>query len=260
MSWCSPRVRETHTVHNFRALFHLAEKMPVVRLGMASLCESAPKQKGVILTTVRNGVTPSHQGSRQKACAAGFASGFVSAIITGQRLEGLDKEQVPIVYHRIRTGNSTRRHRIVWIRGGSKDFRREQVRKTCAAVYADSPELAESHCLAHIDWSIQDHHRAVLPLPVNGGDRAGLQKNYSILSQQIEISRQVEQREVISAATVYRLQNETSQQCAVRNCEVEMEGLISPTHRPACVELLTSAMRLEEEITSDIDRARARQL
>jgi len=229
-----------------------------MHVGMESACKTPPvvSSKRIVITEVRNGRI-TNDGSDEKitqACRDGFQGAFTSAIFTGQRVEGFSVVDTPIVFQRIRTGETTRRYRFIYVFGGSKEHREEQVKSGCSGIYSDRPDLIKS-CLDTVDWSAQRDYRMVIPVPFDGGSPSTFWRGVT-LSQSVTVTFDDNKHSVI----VERLNNETSSQCAVRSCYRALANVINAPHQQDCVDVLTLAMRYEEEINSDTERARAREL
>lgn len=229
-----------------------------MHVGMESACKKPPvvSSKRIVITEVRNGRI-TNDGSDEnitQACRDGFQGAFASAIFTGQRVEGFSVVNTPIVYQRFQTGKTKRRYRFIYVFGGSKKYRERQVEKGCSGIYSDKPDLIQS-CIDKVDWSAQRDYRTVIPVPFDGGDPSTFWRGVT-LSQSVTITFEDSKYSTV----IERLNNETSNECAVRSCYRALANVIAASHQPACVDVLSLAMRHEEEISSDTERARARDL
>ena len=267
MAWCTPRYNYTKTTHKYTDIFELVETFPGVKVGMKATCASSLRSSSSTRTSARRieirlvrdkpitKYPKKDQTGVIESCRSGFRGAFASAIITGQRIEGFDRLELPVIWHTIHASrNSTRRRRFIYVYGGSRQYREYQVKRVCTDFFADVPDRIVE-CSSQVDLTLHDRYQMIMPRPLSGGD-AAVPWSGAILTQSIIVDTGVD----VWNAQVERLSNETAYDSAVRHCHGVLTPVISVTHRAECVGVLAKAMRLEEELQSDAERATAREL
>jgi hypothetical protein len=140
-AWCNPEL-PTRKIHRFDKLFAFIDKYSRLRQDRLDTCNGAMGSRIVIQRVDR---LVERQPVQTAACNFGFRSAFVSLIVSQQRLIGIDKLNLPIVFweHPI-MGNKNRHRYSYWWGGTDVKVRADE---ECTQMYRDRPERWDSNYL-----------------------------------------------------------------------------------------------------------------
>ena len=137
LEWCDPREGRTHATFRFDTLFGLVEEIPTAMDASWRTCHDITGGgRRVFIQRVSD--KERRQAVQTDACTHGFASAFASLVVTEQRLSGLDRMALPVVYFEHNVADNPRRRRFSYWWGGTDIGRR--VHEECHALYRDDPE------------------------------------------------------------------------------------------------------------------------
>lgn len=136
LTWCDKETPATHETFRFDRLFAFADEHPNVEAMLNMICQDIKSERRIVIQ--RKDVQVAQQPQRTGSCALGFRGAFATLVVTQQRLQGLDKLGMPLVYYEQQVlGNDRRRH-FSYYWGGTNLT--SSAHEECFGLYRDNKE------------------------------------------------------------------------------------------------------------------------
>ena len=136
IAWCNPELTATNTTFRFDRVFRLADKVSSIRSRMRQTCKRVQGGSRIVIQRWEDRIKK--QPLQTEACTSGFKSAFASLVLTEQRLLGLDKLVLPVVFWEHPIGGNERRRRFSYWWGGQDT--KIRAKEECSHFYPDAHE------------------------------------------------------------------------------------------------------------------------
>mmetsp|Transcript_13414 Transcript_13414/g.17365 ORF Transcript_13414/g.17365 Transcript_13414/m.17365 type:complete len:394 (+) Transcript_13414:14-1195(+) len=245
-AWCNPKI-PTKKVFRFDKIFKMIEKFPKHSDDRLDVCTLV--QGGTRIVIQRVDKMLKRQPIQTKACEYGFNAAFISVITSEQRLLGIDKLTLPVVFWEHPIMGNDRRHRYSYWWGGTD--KHIEAKKECGIMYPDQ-KMRYDFCMEKIieRWTkeIDEYIFVVTDPTLKIGENSLSNANkLTMLTQEIQ-TLSLEGNITTHMATRYL--GETNEEAAFSFCDSVHNLRIEP-YLTECLITMKPLLKYEEEVELD---------